>query len=255
MKILIVESETPELLQHTGNSLAHSYGEELKTLDSDVQVAISEPYRNGFVIDDLAEIDAVVFPGAGVSWSADDPQGQPLAHAMEMVFERGLPCFGSCNGLQLAAVLLGGRIMTAAPEVGIARNVTLTDVGKVHPMMKGRRTVFSAPTVHADQVVELPDGAQHLAYNEHTQFQAFAYEANGVNFWGVEYHPELSIRSIGEYIDANRAKFDGYLQLVDDLLDAQSSEAAAARLGSAIDELARPARTLELQNWLSFVKG
>lgn len=252
-RILIVESETPAVIEHNGKSLAVGYAKTLRQIDRKIAIDIAAPYVRPLTADDLAAVDGVVFPGSGVSWSADAAEAEALRAAMELVFAQGLPCFGSCNGLQLAAVVLGGRVRAEQPEVGIARDIQLTEAGAAHSMMATRQPGFAAPTVHGDQVTELPRGAIHLAYNEHCAQQAFVYEDDGISFWGVEYHPELAVGDIGRYIAASPDRFADFQHLVDDLLVAEQDDAAAARLGADRAELSPPTRTTELNNWLARV--
>ena len=146
MHVLVIESEPDELLSQTGQSHARDFGAELQRLDNRVEIEIGMPYAQRLTGASLDHVDAVVFPGAGVAWSADDPRAEPLQHAMETVFAHGLPCFGSCMGLQLAAVVLGGQVATGPAELGVAKSIRLTEAGRSHPLMAGRTGVFSAPT-------------------------------------------------------------------------------------------------------------
>ncbi len=50
--------------------------------------------------------------------------------------------------------------------------------------------------MHSDEVSELPEGAVLLAQTNRTAVQAAEIRhGNGV-FWGVQYHPELSLREV-----------------------------------------------------------
>jgi len=254
MKILIIESEPLKLLEKTGQSHARDFGMELQRINSSIDIDLAAPYDRPFDQSILSSVNAVVFPGSGVSWSAHDAEAAPLRAAMEVVFEAGLPCFGSCNGLQLAGVILGGQIESSDPELGIAREINLTEAGLTHPMMTGREHVFSAPTIHGDQVVELPGGAQLLASNNHCRIQSFVYDFDGIDFWGVEYHPEISAVNIGKYMQGNLQKFPNTQDVIKDLLVAETNSAAAARLGTSIGDMSSQTRTTELRNWLRHVE-
>ena len=255
MNILIVESEPLKLLEEAGQSHARDFGTELQQINPSIDIDIAAPYDRPFDQSLLSSVDAVVFPGSGVTWSAHDAEAAPLRAAMELVFDAGLPCFGSCNGLQLAGVILGGQVASGDPELGIARAIELTEAGLTHPMMTGRQPVFSAPTIHGDQVVELPGGAQLLASNDHCRIQAFVYNSDGIDFWGVEYHPEISAVNIGKYMQANLQKFPGTQELVEDLLIAETNPQAAARLGTSIGDMSSQTRTIELRNWLRHIES
>ena len=59
---------------------------------------------------------------------------------MEQVFTHAKPVWGSCNGLQLAAVVLGGSV-AASPngiEIGLAKDMMKTTDGQAHPMLAAR---------------------------------------------------------------------------------------------------------------------
>ncbi len=253
-RLLIVESETPDVVDEAGNSLAIALGETLRSLDPAVEIEFADPYLKPLDLHRLDVVNAAIFPGSRVPWSAGDADAAPLRQTMERVFEVGLPCFGSCNGLQLAGVVLGGRVEAAAePEVGVAREVHLTDEGTSHPMMAGRSQIFAVPAVHRDRVVELPPGARCLAGNWHSLHQAFVYEADGIDFWGAQYHTEIAAEDIAMYLRSRPDLFGDYQHLIADLLAAETDENAAARLGARSSELRAPARTTELRNWLAHV--
>ena len=71
---------------------------------------------------------------------------------LKQAAEAGLPIFGSCWGLQIAAVAAGGEVAynPKGREVGFARKILLNDAGRAHPMFKGKAPVFDAPCIHYD---------------------------------------------------------------------------------------------------------
>lgn len=133
MKILILEAKTPELVDATrAKGLATGsdyYAAALKSRSADVCIHVVEPYRTALTQEDLDGIDGAVFTGSGVAWSTDAPEAAALRKAGERVFNAGIPTIGSCNGLQLATVLLGGTVgaWPNGMEIGLAR-----DIGAVH---------------------------------------------------------------------------------------------------------------------------
>jgi GMP synthase (glutamine-hydrolysing) len=212
------------------------YAEALKALRADVTTTVIAPYE-GDEMPDLGPFDGVVFTGSAVEWNTDDPRAEPLAKIMRRVFGKGLPTLGSCNGMQLAASVLGGSSQ-ASPnghENGFAKEVHLTEAGRAHPMMAGRTDGYQVPCVHRDEVVTLPDGAVLLAGNAHSAVQAMVYEKDGIKFWGMQYHPELEPGPLGQHLSAH---------------DRVSAEIAAELAVPETPE-AEKTRTLELQNWLA----
>ena len=254
--ILIVESNTPDIVA-AGKSAANGFICSLAGIAPEAALTVVAPYAGDVPDSALDRIDGVIFTGAGVNWSTAAPEAAPLRAFMERVFARGLPAYGSCNGLQLAAVVLGGDV-GASPngfEVGLARDTTLTEAGRSHPMMAGRKDGFAVPCIHRDEVQRLPQGAVLLAGNAHSPVQAMAYEQGDICFWGVQYHPELTALDIARYLRMKDGFFPGEDALISDLDSAPTDEAAASRIGTTCAGLAAPQRTLELANWMAMVEG
>ena len=155
---------------------------------------------------------------------------------MRAVFASGTPSFGSCAGLQVATVAAGGTVRPngRGAEAPFARGIAPTGEGAAHPLFAGRPARFDAPSIHSDEVAELPDGAILLASNAHTRVQAAEIRSGEGVFWGVQYHPELSL---GEVAAAIRRQ-------ADDLgaKGALASPEAVEQEAALIDALDRDAR-------------
>lgn len=252
--ILIVESNTPDLVA-VGQSAAAGFVRTIGDLTLEATLSIVSPYSETVSEDAFDGVDGVIFTGSGVSWSTEASQAQPLRDMMERVFAKGLPAYGSCNGLQLAATVLGGGVGASSngTETGIARDMRLTEAGRVHPMMVGRQDGYTAPCIHRDEVQRLPDGAVLLAGNTHSPVQVMVYNHGGVCFWGVQYHPELSAEDIASIL--RRKEIPEATGLISDLENASHDAPTAARIGTSCAELALPERSCELANWMEMVNG
>ena len=229
-RILIVDSNGPGL-----PALGPGFAAVLQKLSGSITCSLCAPYL-GLVLPDEV-FDGVVFTGSAVAWCVDAPEGQALRDIWRQVTRWQVPIWGSCNGMQLAAFMLGG-ICAASPrgdEEGLAEAITLTDIGREHPMMQGRASQFRVPCVHRDEVQRLPNGAVLLAGNAHSPVQAFAYETADISFWGTQYHPEFSLADVATWL-ADRGK---------SLPDTEERDGQG--------DLALATRTLELQNWLAHV--
>ncbi len=251
--ILILEGNSVEMVAQ-GGSDALPFVKTLMALDPTVTLGVANPYAGALTADQIEQADGVVFTGAGVAWATDAPEAAPQRAAMRLVFDTGRPVWGSCNGMQLAAVVLGGSV-GASPkgtEMGLARNIALTDTGQAHPMIATKPARFASPCVHRDEVQRLPDGAELLASNAHSQVQSFAYQSGAVDFWGVQYHPECSVSDMAGWL---ASKDDVSAALIHDLVAAETDAAAAARLGASVQELTIASRAKELSNWLTYVGG
>ncbi|MBI1417438.1 MAG: type 1 glutamine amidotransferase [Limimaricola sp.] len=224
---------------------------EFAALAPDTAFRVIAPYDAPFVPAQLDGTDGVVFTGSSVDWGAGDVRAEPLAVAMRAAFAAGLPVFGSCNGMQLAAVVLGGAC-EASPrgrEDGVAVAVTKTPQGRAHPLLAGRPDSFAVPCIHRDSVSRLPPGATLLAGNDHSPVQVFAQIGDGVDFMGCQYHPEFAPVWLADILRGRGAD----PALCDALHDASERPAAAARLGIDGADLAPAARVTELRNWLAHV--
>jgi GMP synthase (glutamine-hydrolysing) len=211
-RILIVDSNGPGM-----PALAPGCAAVLQALSPQITCSFCAPYL-GQALPEGA-FDGVVFTGSAVSWGVDAPEGEVLREIWRQVTCWKVPIWGSCNGMQLAAFMLGGQC-AASPhgdELGMAEAISLTDIGRGHPMMQGRASQFRAPTVHRDEV------------------QAFAYETADISFWGTQYHPEFSQADVAAWLASS----------------GKSMPETEERDGQG--DLSVATRTLELQNWLAHV--
>ena len=150
-------------------------------------------------------------------------------------------------------------------EMGIARNIQLTNDGKQHPMTAGKPEVYAHFVSHDDEVAQLPDGATLLAGNDWSRVQAAAvHHKNGV-FWGTQYHPEYDLHEMAALIKAREEKlvkqglFLSHEDLVEyaDRLDALHAEPERTdlrwQLGIGDDIISPKIRQREFVNWLEDV--
>ena len=111
-----------------------------------VNVADGEALPAGTAIGDF---DAVIFTGSPLNIYRLSPPVTRQIDFARTVFAAGVPVWGSCWGLQLAAVALGGvvRRNPRGRELGIARRIRLTEAGRAHPPSAGSptRSMRSAP--------------------------------------------------------------------------------------------------------------
>ena len=250
--LLIIEANTPNL-----PAAARWFRDAFLAIDPAVTFATVAPYVTAAQAQDFDGVDGVIFTGSGVAWSTDDARAAAQRDAMTLAFETGLPVWGSCNGMQLAATVLGGTV-GASPkglEVGVAQNTRLTDAGKAHSMYAGRNDTFAVPCIHRDEVQTLPVGATLLAGNDHSPIQAFAHDKDGVDYWGTQYHPELRPTHIADFIRNKDGIFGSRAELIVDLDCAETDPVAAARLGTTTAALLHDIRTIELSNWLTHAKN
>lgn len=217
----------------------------------------------------LQGYDGVVWTGS--SLTVHDRQDQRVQR--QIAFARrlrraGIPQFGSCWGVQLAAVVGGGACAKnhRGREFGVARRIHLLAGALRHPMYRGKPASFLAFTSHADHVVELPQEASWLAANVFSPVQALALD-QGAAFWGVQYHPEYDFREIarlcvfraeellaqGQFRD--RSELEAYVGALEELHRDPSCTEAQRLVGVDATLLSAAERQREIRNWLSWLRS
>ena len=146
----------------------------------------------------LSDFDGIAWTGSPLNAYHDTPEVTRQIEFALTAFQAGVPCFGSCWGLQVMMVALGGKVHRnpKGAESGVARSILLTEAGRAHPMYEGKPSVFDALCVHQDEVCDLPDGAVLLAGNAVSDVQAASLHDGTRSFWGVQYHPEYDLLQI-----------------------------------------------------------
>jgi GMP synthase (glutamine-hydrolysing) len=203
-RVLVIDGNVAEIrarqIAALGYDSGTGYARVLKRIDPTLRVDIvrgaeADPgFPEGVGLDNY---DGVTMTGSALNIYNG---GAAVTHQIDLVkavFAAGVPFFGSCWGLQVAATAAGGEVRanTRGREFGFARRILLTDAGRQHPLFTGKPTAFEAPTVHRDEIASLPAGAQVLALNDFG-VQAASFACGRGTFWGVQYHPEYDFLDI-----------------------------------------------------------
>ena len=250
-----------------GTDSGDGYAATLKRLQPDLEVDIVRPadeeprLPNGVA---LADYDGVAISGSALNIYSREAAVERQVDLAKAVFAAGVPCFGSCWGLQLGVTAAGGNVIRnpRGREFGFGRRIMLNAQGRDHAMFQGKPEVFEAVTVHVDTVDSLPPGGVPLAHNDMGLQAAEIRFANGGSFWGVQYHPEYSVAEAAamarRYADVLIR--DGLLRDQSDLealaadlaaLDANPDDARLAwRYGVGESITNRDVKLAELRNWL-----
>ncbi len=257
-EILIVESSSPNLASNRrqqGRAAPQNFARVFTAAVPGLKIRVAEPYKNEMTRADFQGLDGIVMTGAGDEWPADDDLARPIRAACDLAFETGRPVLGVCYGLQIGTVCLGGEISVCrkGKETGLALNVELTEEGLSHTMMQGRRQGFSVACAHRDEVTRMPDGGERLAFNGHSDIQAMVARQSGVDFWGLQYHPEISPSIVANAIREHGSMFADTGISAEDLLKVETDPETAARLGCSVDDFDISTRTRELTNWIHYV--
>jgi GMP synthase (glutamine-hydrolysing) len=114
------------------------------------------------------------------------------------VFKAGLPVLGICYGMQLLTHTLGGKVGPAsAREYGPAK-VHLTGYA---PLWQGLPPTIGVWMSHGDRIEQPPDGFVLLAASDNAPIAAMGDPDR--QWYGVQFHPEVSHTPLGPDIIAN----------------------------------------------------
>ncbi|HTP07563.1 MAG TPA: glutamine amidotransferase [Anaerolineae bacterium] len=116
--------------------------------------------------------------------------------------EQHTPILGICYGHQLLAYALGGEVgdNPRGNETGTV-NVYLNETGATDRLLGGLANPLRVHVSHQQSVLNLPIGAQLLAWSDRDQHQAFSI---GDNVWGVQFHPEFNAAAVRAYTEDDR---------------------------------------------------
>ena len=196
-----------------------------------------------------------------------NPEIYNQLHLCQQAFLRGIPSFGSCWALQLAAILAGGtcRVCPKGREYGIARQIALTPEGRSHPMYHSKRSVFQAFINHGDEAIDIPETGSILAGNYHSRVQGIEVHLPKSVFWGVQYHPEYQLDYIAKLTHLRRDRLldlgffadhraiDLYIRDLIDLYQNPDRSDLVWKYGMSPDILDFEIRTLEVKNWIRWL--
>ncbi len=216
----------------------------------------------------IADFDGFIWTGSDLTvYHLNDPRVAGQIDFARTLMNTGAASFGSCWGIQMAALVGGGEV-AANPrgrEWGIARGIELNDAARDSAMLAGKPARFDAFIMHLDEVTRLPEDTVSLGGNMHTLIQVAVFEKGVASFWGTQYHPEYNLYEMGRLIAArdkalvkegffpDEAAVAAYASDMKALHAEPDSSELRDRLEVGDDIIDPRIREVELRNWLRFV--
>jgi GMP synthase (glutamine-hydrolysing) len=216
----------------------------------------------------LSDFHGVMIPGSPLHIYDSDACVSRQIEFARAAFAAGVPVWGSCWGLQLAVVALGGSVRRnpRGRELPIARAIAVTEAGRAHPLFASRPAVFDALCSHLDEIETLPPDSQILAANEVSATQALVTQTqSGGSFHGTQYHPEHTLAVSAALIEMRAAELveEGFAVRPSEIIAIAADYRALAndpsrrdliwRYGIAGEIIDPVYRTTEIGNWLRTV--
>jgi GMP synthase (glutamine-hydrolysing) len=160
----------------------------------------------------LEEYDAVfVFGG---QMNVDQEDEHPWLHGEDELLRglvaRDVPLLGVCLGGQMLAKAAGAHVGPSPErERGFVR-VELTDAAESDPIFGSLPREFDVFAMH-EYAFHVPDGAIELARSSVCS-QAFRL---GERAWGLQFHPEVRVEQVAEWVRLDSDRSDGSAVLVE----------------------------------------
>ncbi|MBQ1426723.1 MAG: glutamine-hydrolyzing GMP synthase [Succinivibrionaceae bacterium] len=148
--------------------------------------------------------DGIILSGGPESVTENDSPRAP-----QYVFEAGVPVLGICYGLQTMSAQLGGRVANSdKKEFGYAK----VTVKKENPLFgdlsdsvaSNGEKCLDVWMSHGDKVVEIPQNFEVIASTDSCEYAAVMNADK--NFYGVQFHPEVTHTKQGYGIFENFVK-------------------------------------------------
>ena len=140
-----------------------------------------------------SEIKGLIFSGGPASvHDLDAPRVD------KAILESGLPILGICYGLQLAGLLLGGRVAKSEKREYGPAEITLKSSSRLFESLPKRSRVWMS---HGDHLTRLPPGFRSIARSGNIDYAAVESE-DGL-FYGLQFHPEVKHTEYGKKILGN----------------------------------------------------
>ncbi len=228
-RLLVIEGNTAAgraRHQAAGGTVAsEGYADLLRELVSGPIVDVAYPADSGANLPDhmgLEGYDGVAITGSALHVYEGGPEVQRQVELVQTLLRTGTPVFGSCWGLQLLMAAAGGSVRRnpKGREVGFGRAIRLTAAGREHSMYAGKSDSFDAVAVHLDEVETLAPDTTVLALNAMAGVQAAEIRCDGTVAWGVQYHPEYSLKELAAIVRRTGIKLveEGFFTAETDLL-------------------------------------
>ena len=260
LNLLIVEGNTKE--ENINFNLAgcvpqsQNFKEHIQKIEPNSEIDIVEPTDNNSIakiISSLKKYDGVVLTGSTLRLNKDTKEVKKHIEFAKTCFKYEKKIFGACWGLQVTVMAAGGkcRVSPNGPHIGIAHDIELTEEGKKHKIYSTKPKKFNTPAFNYDEVEIPPKDSILLASDKINKFQALHFFVGKSEIWGLQYHPEIPYDYMIKLIKhRSKGMLEKNVFKNQDEINTHVNSIEKAKI-----DLSDDARTIELKNWLSYLKN
>jgi len=259
LKLLIVEGNTKEENLNFNQAgcvpQSQNFKKHIQKIEPNSEIDIVEPTDDNSIskiFSSLKKYDGVVLTGSTLRLNKDTKEVKKHIEFATTCFKYEKKIFGACWGLQVTVMAAGGkcRVSPSGPHIGIAHDIKLTEEGKKHKIYSSKPEKFTTPAFNYDEVEIPPKNSILLASDKINKFQALHFYVGKSEIWGLQYHPEIpyeymiklikhrSKSMLEKNVFKNQDEINRHINFI---------EKAKSTLSDDI-------RTIELKNWLNYLK-
>ena len=259
LKILIVEGNTyKENVNFNAAGCvpqSENFKLHVKKIEPDSEIDITTPGDDqsiSKIIQSLKKYNGIILTGSTLRVNDNSSEIKKHIQFAKKCFESEQKIFAACWGLQITVTAAGGkcRVSPNGAHIGIAHDIELTNEGKKHYLYSSKLHKFTTPAFNHDEVDIPPKNSILLASDKVNKFMALHFYAGKSEIWGLQYHPEIPYDYMIKLIK-HRSKALINKKIFKDINELNSH---IKIIEKAKLELKDDIRTLELKNWLNYIK-
>ena len=260
LKLLIVEGNTKEENINFNNAgcvpQSQNFKKHIQKIEPNSEIDTVEPIDDNSIskiISSLKKYDGVVLTGSTLRLKEDTQAVKTHVEFAKICFKHGKKIFAACWGLQVTVMAAGGKCRVApnGPHIGIAHDIELNKDGKKHKLFANKPHKFTTPAFNYDEVETPPKDSILLASDKINRFQALHFYVGKSEIWGLQYHPEIPYDYMIKLIKhRSKGMLEKNVFKSQDEINDHIDLIEKAKLA-----LSDESRTIELKNWLSYLKN
>jgi len=260
LNLLIVEGNTKEENVNFAKAgcvpQSQNFKKHIQKIEPNTEIDIVEPTDDNSIakiISSLKKYEGVVLTGSTLRLNKDTEEVKKHIEFAKTCFKHEKKIFGACWGLQVTVMAAGGkcRVSPNGPHIGIAYDIELTEEGKKHKIYSTKTKKFTTPAFNYDEVEIPPKDSILLASDKINRFQALHFYVGKSEIWGLQYHPEIPYDYMIKLIKhRSKSMLEKNVFKNQDEINKHINSIEKAKI-----DLSDDARTIELKNWLSYLKN
>ena len=260
LKLLVVEGNTKKENINFSSAgcvpQSQNFKKHIQKIESKSEIDIVEPIDDNSIskiISNLKKYDGIVLTGSTLRLNEDIKEVKKHIEFAKICFNHEKRIFGACWGLQVTVIAAGGkcRVSPNGPHIGIAFDIELTEEGKNHKLYSNKPKKFTTPAFNYDEVEIPPKNSILLASDQINKFQALHFYVGKSEIWGLQYHPEIPYDYMIKLIKhRSKGMLEKNIFKNQDEINQHVKSIEKAKL-----DLSDDLRTVELKNWLNYLKN